>query len=40
MDMHIENYKGIFHMAVFLAVLIKVHMIDRKLSVLEKRTSK
>ena len=40
MDMHIENYKGVFHMAVFLVVLIKVHMIDRKLSLLEKKASK
>lgn len=35
--MHLENYKSVFHMAIFLIVLLKVHVIDRKLSLLENR---
>lgn len=34
--LHLENAKGIFHLAIFLAVLFKIHVIDRKLSLLEK----
>lgn len=38
MNMHlIENYKGIIHMAMFLVVLFKVHVIDQKLNLLEKK---
>ena len=33
---HLESAKGVFHMAIFLAILFKIHVIDRKLSLLEK----
>lgn len=36
MQVHLESYKGMFHMAVFFVVLFKVHVIDKKLSMLEK----
>jgi len=35
--MHLEHYKGVFHMVVFLIVLAKIHLIDKKLCLLEKR---
>lgn len=35
--MHIEHAKGILHLAVVIAVLFKIHVIDRKLGLLEKR---
>ena len=35
--MHIEHYKGIFHILAVLIVLFKIHVIDRKLGLLEKR---
>ncbi|MGB2706183.1 MAG: hypothetical protein WBC74_04950 [Candidatus Omnitrophota bacterium] len=34
--LHLENAKGLIHMAIFLVVLFKIHVIDRKLSLLEK----
>ncbi len=37
--LHIEQYKGLFHMAVVLVAIIKVHAIDRKLGMLEKRVT-
>lgn len=33
----LENYKGIMHMVMFLIVLFKVHVIDKKLNLLERR---
>lgn len=35
--MHIENYKGLLHMIVLFVVIFKIHVIDRKLDLLEKR---
>jgi len=35
--MHIEHYKSIMHMALFLIALVKIHFVDKKLSLLEKR---
>ena len=35
--MHIEYYKSVMHMALFLIVLVKIHFVDKKLSLLEKR---
>ena len=35
--MHLEHYKGVFHMVVFLVVMLKIHLIDKKLCFLEKR---
>ena len=35
--MHIENCKSIIHVAMVLMVLFKIHVIDRKLGLLEKR---
>lgn len=37
MQLHIENCKSILHMAIFFVVMLKVSMIDKKLSLLEKR---
>jgi len=39
MNLHLEpeNYKGIFHILVVLVVLFNVHVIDRKLALLEKK---
>ncbi|GEM_PF-2582969 len=34
--LHPEHAKGLIHMLIFLAVLFKVHVIDRKISMLEK----
>jgi len=38
MDLHLdlENYKGMFHILMVFVVLFKIHVIDRKLSLLEK----
>ena len=35
--MHIEHYKGVLHMVLFLIVLVKIRFVDKKLSLLEKR---
>ena len=35
--MHIEHYKGVIHMAMLLIVMVKIHFVDKKLSLLEKR---
>jgi len=35
--MQLESYKGVFHMAMVLVVLFKIHVIDRKLTSLEKK---
>ena len=37
MNFHVEHYKGIFHMALLFIVMLKMHFIDKKLSLLEKR---
>ena len=35
--LHLENYKGMAHMVIFLVVLFKIHVIDNKLHSLEKK---
>jgi hypothetical protein len=35
-NVQFENIKGLFHMALILVVLFKVHVIDKKLRLLEK----
>lgn len=37
MELHLENFKGIAHMLIFFVVMLKVHMIDKKLRLLEKK---
>ncbi len=34
--LHLESAKGLIHMVVFLAILFKIHVIDKKLCLLEK----
>jgi len=36
MHEHIWQYKGLIHMVLFLMIIIKVYLIDKKLSLLEK----
>ena len=37
MEQHIGSLKSIFHMAMVVIVMIKVHMIDKKLRMLERK---
>jgi len=34
---HWTHFKGIFHMLILFAVFIKIHVIDKKLDLLEKK---
>ena len=34
---HFENYKGAFHMLIFVVALFRVYVIDRRLCFLEKK---
>ena len=34
---HMTDMKGFYHMLIFLVVLIKVHWIDKKITILERR---
>ena len=36
MHLNIEHYKGLFHMGIFLIVLLKMNLIDRQLRSLER----
>jgi len=38
MHLHLESYKGLVHMLLFLVVLFRIHVIDRKISLLERNT--
>ena len=35
--LHLENFKGMLHMAIFFVVLFKIHVIDKKLGMLERK---
>jgi hypothetical protein len=37
MELHLGHYKNLMHMAVFFVVMLKIHIIDKKLRLLEKR---
>jgi hypothetical protein len=37
MHIHPEHWKGVMHMAVFFIVMLRVHAIDKKLSLLERK---
>ena len=37
---HIENAKHIFHALIFIIVLVKLHLIERKISLLERTLDK
>lgn len=44
MHLHIGHYdinglKDVLHMAIFFLVLVKIHIVDRQLSLLEKRAT-
>ena len=35
--LHIESFKGALHLAVVFIVMLKLHLVDKKLSLLERK---